>query len=144
MIPTFSTSQLHHISRTFSLCTGFQDWMNAAASNSSHIVIGGWDCERCVIRHTTFKIRISRPTVIYLLSVRYNTSEDCVNCNNRHNINVCRIKPAQTCTISHIGRNLGVLLNNHVKYQLFLSQTILIDCQIHNSARLVWSTVYCG
>ena len=86
---------------------------------------------------TTFNIRIS--TVIYLLSVPYNTSEDCVNCDNRHNINVCGIKPAQICTFSHIGRNLSVSLFNHVKYKLFLHQTILTDCQIHNSDKLVRS-----
>ena len=71
----------------------------------------------------------------------YNTSEDRVNCNNRHNINVCRIEPAQICTFSRIGCNLGVLLNNNVKYKLFLRQTILTACKIHNSARLVWSVL---
>ena len=109
--------------------------LNAAASHSSQIMAG----ERCVTRYTTFNIRIS--TVIYLLSVPYNTSEDCVKCNNRHNINVCRIKPAQICTFSRIGRNLSVLLKKNVKYKLFLRQTILTDCQIRNSAKLVWSVL---
>ena len=86
-----------------------------------------------------FNIRIS--TAIHLLSVRYNKSENCVNCNNRHNINVCCIEPAQICIFSHIGRNLSVFLNNNVKYKLFLRQTILTDCQIRNSARLVWSVL---
>ena len=39
--------------------------LNAAASHSSHIVAGGWDCESWV--NARFNIRIS--TVIYLLSV---------------------------------------------------------------------------
>ena len=47
--------------------------------------------------------------------------------------------PYQTRSNSRIGCNLGVLLNNNVKYKLFLRQTILTDCQIRNSARLVWS-----
>ena len=59
----------------------------------------------------------------------------------RHNINVCRIKPAQICTFSNKGRNLSVLLFNHVKYKLFLRQKILTDCQTHHSARLVWYIV---
>ena len=60
----------------------------------------------------------------------------------RHNINICCIKPAQICILSHIGRNLGVLLFNHVKYKLFLRQTLLTDCQIHNSDRMVWSVLW--
>ena len=65
-----------------------------------------------------------------------------MNCDNRHNINVCGIKPAQICTFSHIGHNLSILLFNHVRYKLFLRQTILTDCQIHNSDKLVRSVLW--
>ena len=61
----------------------------------------------------------------------------------RHNKNVCRIQPAQICTFSHIGRNLSVLLNNHIKNKLFLHQTILTDCQIltgwYRVFRFLWT-----
>ena len=67
--------------------------LDAAASHSSHI----WLVAEIVrdasllTLDTTFNIRIS--TVIYLLSVRYNTSENCMYCNNRHNIMCAVLNP---------------------------------------------------
>ena len=64
--------------------------LDAATSHSSHIWLVA-EIVRDELLATTFNIRIS--TVNYLLSVRYNTSENCVNCNNRHNIMCALLNP---------------------------------------------------
>ena len=51
--------------------------------------------------------------------------------------------PAEICIFSHIGHNLSdLLIKKCYLYKLFLRRTILTDCQIHHSVRLVWSILW--
>ena len=62
---------------------------------------------------------------------------------NRHNINVCRIKPAQICIFSHIDRNLsGSIINNVTSINCFYVK------RFWQTVRFIiltgWYGIFCG
>ena len=61
-----------------------------------------------------------------------------------HNINVCRFRDAWVLHSSQLGLQTQALyyLNNVTNINSFLCQTILTDCQINHSDRLVWSILW--